>query len=131
MRKDLSILFLRVGISAIFLYFGIWALQDPIGQATVWLDPQMAGLITMLMPVKTFMLLLGVAQVAVALSCMLGIYARYGSALGALLLLGIIVNLGFNDIALRDFAIFTGHIFVVINGGGRYVLVDSKFKIQD
>src|SRR3989338_7566508 len=120
MRKDLSILFLRVGISAIFLYFGIWALQDPIGQATVWLDPQMAGLITMLMPVKTFMLLLGVAQVAVALSCMLGIYARYGSAFGALLLLGIIVNLGFNDIALRDFAILTGHIFVVINGGGRY-----------
>ena len=126
MRKDLSILFLRVGISAIFLYFGIWALQDPIGQATVWLDPQMAGLITMLMPVKTFMLLLGVAQVAVALSCMLGIYARYGSAFGALLLLGIIVNLGFNDIALRDFAILTGHIFVVINGGGRYVLLEAK-----
>ena len=125
-HKDLSLVVLRMGLSVIFLYFGISALKDPSGQAAVWLDPKMAGLVTMFVSVKTFMLLLGTAQVAVGISCMLGIYARYGSAMAVLLLAGIIVNLGFNDIALRDFAILTGHLFLVINGGGRYVLLQSK-----
>ena len=127
-HQDLSFLILRIGLSIIFLYFGIWALKDPSGQAAIWLNPKMEAIITSMVSPKTFMLFLGVAQVAVAAGCMLGIYARVASAGAVLLLAGIIVNLGFNDIALRDFAILTGHLFLVINGGGKYVLIDLKSK---
>ena len=127
-HQDLSFLILRIGLSIIFLYFGILALKDPSGQAAIWLNPKMEAIITSMVSPKTFMLFLGVAQVAVAAGCMLGIYARVASAGAVLLLAGIIVNLGFNDIALRDFAILTGHLFLVINGGGKYVLIDLKSK---
>ena len=127
-RKDISLIILRIGLSVIFLYFGILALKDPSGQAAIWLNPKMEAIITSMVSPKTFMLFLGVAQVAVAAGCMLGIYARVASAGAVLLLAGIIVNLGFNDIALRDFAILTGHLFLVINGGGKYVLIDLKSK---
>ncbi len=125
MKKDLSLLVLRIGLSVIFLYFGLLALKDPAGQAAVWLNPQMTGIVAGLMPVQIFMLALGVAQVVIALGCIFGVFIRVASGAAVLLLAGIIVNLGFNDIALRDLAILTGHLFLVVNGGGRYVLHES------
>lgn len=125
MKKDLSLLVLRIGLSIIFLYFGILALKDPSGQAAIWLNPKMAAIVTSVVSVKVFMMIMGVAQVAIALGCIFGVLGRVASGAAVLLLAGIIVNLGFNDIALRDLAILTGHLFLAINGGGKYVLVQS------
>lgn len=122
MKKDFSLLVLRLGISLIFLYFGILALKDPAGQGEIWLNQSMKDIITTLVSVKVFMTLLGLAQITVAVLTILGVYIRYTSLAAAALLLGIIINLGFNDIALRDFAILTAYLFLSVNGGGKYVL---------
>lgn len=125
-RRDLSLLILRIGLSAIFLYFGVLAIQDPSGQGAIWINQNFTTIIERVASVNLFMTTLGIVQVIVSVFTMLGVYVRYTSSVAIILLLGIIVNLGFNDIALRDFAILTGHLFLVLNGGGRYVLV-GKF----
>ena len=125
-RKDISFLILRAGLSFIFLYFGILALKDPSGQGAIWITPKIFAMIEQFSSVTLFMTALGFVQVAVAVFTILGVYLRYTSGVAVLLLAGIIVNLGFNDIALRDFAILTGHLFLVVNGGGRYVLFETK-----
>jgi len=107
--------FFRIGIAAVFLYFGFLAVQDPVGQARLWTRRETLEIIVTLMPLGMAFTIFGILELAVAFSLISGVFLRTGLLLAAILLLGIIINLGFNDIAIRDFAILTGVIYLLLS----------------
>ena len=52
--------------------------------------------------------LFGIAQVAVAAAILFKLLLRWALLLAAIMLVGIIANLGFNETALRDLVLLTG-----------------------
>lgn len=103
----------RSAIAVIFFYFGVLALKDPTGQAGIWMRPQFASLITAIVPVSFFMITFGIAQILVAVGMIFGLFLRFVLPIAALMLLGIVINLWFSDIALRDLALLTGVIYLI------------------
>ena len=101
---------IRAGLAIVFLYFGILAVFDPAAQAAIWITQPFYDWINSVLPIAWFMSSFGVLQIAIALSLILKIHARYSSLLAGLLLLSIVVNLSiaggfFNDIVMRDLAL--------------------------
>ena len=105
----------RIGIAAVFLYFGFLAVQDPVGQARLWTGRETLEIIMAFLPLRAAFTIFGILELFVAFSLISGVLLRIGLFLAALLLLGIIINLGFNDIAIRDFAILTGVIYLFLS----------------
>lgn len=104
---DYSLLLLRVCIGGIFLWFGITAILDPAGQMH-WLADWVVNL-----PVvgsSTFILIFGVIEAIIGVSLVLGILVRWTALIAAMLLLGIVINLGFNEVMLRDLGLMAACI---------------------
>jgi len=110
--SKLAELLFRLGLAALFLYFGVLALIQPEVEASIWIGTQIQPIIVSILPLTTFMLVLGAVQVLVGIILISGKYLRIGLLVAAGLLIGIIINLGFNDIALRDLALLTGVIYL-------------------
>jgi len=109
----------RAAIGLLFGYFGIQAVLSPTESAAIWIRPEFSQPITAVLPLASFMVVLGVAQILVAFSLVTGLMARFGLLLAAALLLGIIVNLGWNEISFRDAVIFTGTIYLLLQAWRR------------
>lgn len=107
MKKISSYVF-QTAIGFIFGYFGILALINPDIEAAKWLSQGSASLIELLMPIGAFMLMLGAVQLAIALLLVADKFSKAVLPFAAVMLVGIIINLGLNEIALRDFVILTG-----------------------
>lgn len=103
----------RAAIAGIFAYFGVYAIIDSEAQAAVWVRPDLIPLITNVLPIMVFMKLLGAAQVVTALLLVTGKFLKIGLVMAAALLVGIIFNLGFNDISMRDLVILTGVLYLL------------------
>ena len=65
------------------------------------------------MPLRAAFTLFGLLELFVGFTLLTGVWLRWGLGLAGLLLAGIIVNLGFNDISVRDFAILTGVVYLL------------------
>jgi len=98
----IALLLLRLGLAALFLFFGILAILDPAGEA-IWLAPWVAAL--PLVGTPAFLLIFGVLEFLIGLALALGICLRYTSLVAAAMLLGIVINLGWSQIAMRDLAL--------------------------
>ena len=109
--KSARILF-RIALALIFGYFGGLAIVNPEYQAALWLRPGIASIITFILPLKVFIYLLGAVQVLTAFFILTGRLLNWVLPLSALLLLGIIINLGINEVSLRDFVILTGILYL-------------------
>ena len=103
----------RLGISFLFLYFGYLAVTEPLIQANVWIRKENLDIISSLISVSIFMQIYGVIEILVALMLATGRYLRLGLFIAFILLAGTIINLGFNEIALRDFVIMTGVLYLL------------------
>lgn len=109
----------RAGIATVFLYFGFLAIQNPELQARLWTKREILEVIAQLLPreysgqaIRIVFTVFGLAELFVAFSLITGVWIRLGLGLAGLLLIGIIMNLGFNDISVRDFAILTGVVYL-------------------
>jgi len=107
LRKTGKLAF-RIGLAGLFGYFGVLAIIDPVQQAAAWLSPQFADLITSIVSIEFGLRLFGVAQVAIAVAILFKLFLRWALLVATVMLVGIVVNLGFNEIALRDLALLTG-----------------------
>lgn len=103
---------LRLAIGFILIYFGTQALLNPELQAAHWVSHSAGILIEAIMPLKVFMIILGLAQVISGGLVALGLWLRYALPVVALLLVGIIINVGWNEVAYRDFVILTSVIYL-------------------
>ena len=109
----------RIALALIFGYFCGLAILNPEYQAALWLRPDIASIITFILPLKVFMYLLGGIQVLTAFFILIGRLLNWALPLAAFLLLGIIINLGINEVSLRDFVILTGILYLYANHKSR------------
>ena len=96
-------LLLRLGLGIEFVIFGFGKLTDLpswIGFVPPWMSP--------FLPISTAMFLqaVGVGELILGVLLIAGLWVRVIAALSALHLLGVLIALGYNDLAVRDFVSF-------------------------
>ncbi|MFT4250745.1 MAG: DoxX family membrane protein [Candidatus Woesearchaeota archaeon] len=91
--------FLRISIGALFLYFGVQALTQPL--VAMSYIPAYAEFLAN----NTFITVYGVVEVLIGLALLIGIYVRYAALLAAALLVGVVIALGNNEVMYRDLVI--------------------------
>lgn len=120
--KEFSPLVLRVGLALVFLWFGISQLIDPVG-FTGYLpyflfDSSYA---------TTVVIANGVFEIIAGLFLLLGLFTRVVSLLLALHLAVITIELGFGEIAVRDFGLIIATLAVFLGGYDKWS-IDYKLK---
>lgn len=104
----------RWSIAALFIYFGYQAVTEPMLQAQQWINPDIYTKIIEFIDIELFMRLFGLLQIIVAILMIVGKFLKVVMALAVALLLGIIINLGFNEITYRDAVILAGALYLWI-----------------
>ena len=112
MRQQISRNIFQAMVGILFGYFGTKALLDPGTEAAIWISPFNAKIIESMLSLVAFMYILGVLQVLTATLLIFNKFARFALPLAGVLLLGIIINLGWNELALRDLVILSGVIYL-------------------
>lgn len=137
-NKKYSTDILRIGISLVFLWFGISQLVNPesfLGYVPEWLyqqEPQMMhGFMQFMQRAPNFIyaiiLLNGIFETIFGALLLIGYFTRIAAFLLALHLFGIAFSLGYNDIAVRDFGLALATASLIFSGAGE-LSMDSKLK---
>lgn len=110
-----SQLALRLGIAAVFLWFGIDKFIEPQYWVDAWM-PQIAQRIVAYVHAapSDFMFLVGIFEVLVALSLVTGFFVRWFAALAAVFLVGVLGFHGLNEVLVKDLAVIGGLISLII-----------------
>ena len=99
---------LRVGFIVAPILFGLDKFTNLLTDWTMYLAPVVTQVVPL--PAQTIMYIVGVVEIVAGVA--VALRPRFGSALVAVWLLGIIINLiilgGFYDVALRDFGLLVG-----------------------
>lgn len=121
--KEYSPLVLRIGIGIVFLWFGLTNLFNP--ESLIGYLPKFAQSL----PIEplSILLLTGIFEVVFGLLLLIGLFTRLSSFLLFLHLLIIIIGLGYNDIAVRDFGLALATFAIFLHGPDKWCL-DSRRK---
>ncbi|MCB9359295.1 DoxX family membrane protein [Candidatus Woesearchaeota archaeon] len=109
-KNLIALLFLRVVMALIFLYFGILAIIDP-GEQIYWLSNWIMSI--PLVGTVGFIVFIGILETLAGIMLLLGLLIRPAAILASLLLLGVIVNLGWSEIMLRDVGLMAATLVLV------------------
>ena len=117
-----SQLALRIGLAAVFVWFGI----DKFIQPQYWVDaymPQWAQHLAQAIGMSTTnaIFLIGIFEVLVAISLATGFFSRLFAAAATVFLVAIFVSTGPNLIVVRDIGLIAGLVALVIWPERRYV----------
>lgn len=121
--KQYSPIILRIGLSLVFLWFGFNELFDTatwLSYIPPWTNDLPIGPITLV-------LINGGIEAVFGILLLLGIFTRFSAGILAIHHLFILVILGYNEIAIRDFGLFAALIAVFLFGKDKWCL-DSKVK---
>ncbi len=103
-----AFLLLRTVFTVAPILFGLDKFTNLLTDWTMYLAPVVTSVLPL--PAQTIMYIVGVVEIIAGV--MVALRPRFGSALVAAWLLGIIINLiilgGFYDVALRDFGLLVG-----------------------
>jgi len=121
--KEYAPILLRVGISMVFLWFGLTQIFNPESLA-VYLPEFSYNL--PIEPLK-IILLNGIFETVFGLFLLVGLFTRLSSFLLGLHLIGITIGLGYNDIAVRDFGLVVATFTIFLFGTDKWCL-DRKIK---
>jgi len=117
--RKLSEKLFRFAIALIFLYFGYLAITDPVNTGNRFISAWALNIIRDYADLTIFVVVFGIAQVAVGLAIIFKILLKWVLLIAALMLVGIIASLGIytpgagiNELALRDLVILTGVIYL-------------------
>lgn len=116
-----SQLALRIGLAAVFVWFGI----DKFIQPQYWIDawmPQWAQHAAQGIGMSTTnaIFLIGIFEVLVAISLATGFFSRLFASAAILYLVTILVVTGLNEIVVRDIGLIAGLVALVIWPERRY-----------
>tara|TARA_Y100000310_G_scaffold255151_1_gene262419 strand:- start:3164 stop:3559 length:396 start_codon:yes stop_codon:yes gene_type:complete len=109
---------LRIGISLVFLWFGITQLINPA--AYLGYLPSFAQSIPLTS--NTLIYINGIAELILGILLLIGLFTRLTAFIIILNLITIIIGLGYNDIAIRDFGLLLATLSVLLNGPDEYTL---------
>lgn len=110
MKEKISRYFFQAAIGIVLGYFGFLALANPQLEAAKWVSQYSADLIELVMPVVIFLYIFGAIQITVAVLLVIDKFTKTALLTASVILLAVIINLGWNEIALRDFAILAGTV---------------------
>ncbi len=102
---------LRIGLALVFLWFGISQILTPFNFVGY-----LPSFILNFTPGEVVVRLNGILETLLALLLIFKKYVRLVSAILALHLVTIILSLGYNEIAVRDFGLLLAMIAVFLNG---------------
>jgi len=97
-----SYLALRLGLAAVFLWFGI----DKISHPSYWLNAWMTT--------SQLIYLCGVFEILTGVSLATGIFSKFFSALAILFLVGVAIFVSSGDVIIRDIGLVGGLIAVFL-----------------
>ncbi len=121
-RSALHSIAIRIGLAAVFLGIGIWEIVQP----AYW-SFYIPKFFTGLGGASTLTIVHGVVLLALGIAVLLGIYLRMTSALCALMMAAIIIDVialfGFNDIVIRDIAILFMAVALYLDDNRSLVLI--------
>ena len=108
-------LILRIGLAAVFLWFGI----DKFFHPTYWINAWVPGGVLSFFDGfrindLQFIYLNGIFEVLIGLSLLTGIFIRFFSGLAILFLVLVIVLIGFNEVIVRDIGLISGFAALVV-----------------
>ncbi len=110
-----SYLALRLGLAAVFLWFGIDKMFHPSYWFNAWV-PQ--GVQTLLegfgLTGVQFIYINGIFEILVGLSLVTGVFAKFFSILAIFFLAGILIFAGVSEVTIRDFGLIGGFISVLV-----------------
>lgn len=115
---------IRIGISLVFLWFGISQLYDP-SSWTAFVPDYATNMIPV--AATTLVFLNGLFEVVFAGLLITGFFTRISALLLALHMAHIITVVGYNEIAVRDFGIFMGALSVFFTGPD-FLTIDNRIK---
>ena len=116
---------LRLGLSAVFLVFGIDKFIDWT-RWSGWIAPWMQPMIEAVMPLQTFLILVGIVETITGLLLLFGLYWRFAAILAAIQLVGISISVGLNEITLRDFGLLAGAVALALSKETRFALDNRR-----
>ncbi len=112
----------RISLSFLFLWFGISQINNPLifaGYAPAFLSQLPISL-------QNFLFFNGVAEVLLSIVLLVGVYTRIVAAVLFLHLIGIALGIGYNDIAIRDWALALVTLSVALHGPDQYCWESRK-----
>jgi len=109
-----SYLILRLGLAFIFLWFGTDKLIHPNYWINTWIPQWLSGLLSSI-SIKTlnYIYIQGVFEIAIGLGFMLNTFIRIFAFLASLFLLLIILNIGINEVTIRDIGLLSGTLTIL------------------
>lgn len=110
----LSNLFLRLGLAAVFLWFGIDKFFHPTYWLTTWIPGWLIDFAKNFeVSGSNLVFLFGVFEVLVGVSALTGVFLRIFSFLSIVFLISIIIFFGINEVTVRDFAMIGGFLSLI------------------
>jgi uncharacterized membrane protein YphA (DoxX/SURF4 family) len=121
--KTYSPILLRISISLVVLWFGLNQIFNR--ELLIGYLPQFAYNI----PIKplTIILFNGIFETLFGLLLLVGLFTRLSSLLLGIHILSIAFTLGYNDVAIRDFALALAAFAIFLHGKDKWCL-DNKLK---
>jgi uncharacterized membrane protein YphA (DoxX/SURF4 family) len=110
-----SSLALRIGIAAVFLWFGI----DKFLHPSYWVNAYVGGSLVSVIriihisPVQ-LIYLTGIFELLVGLSLITGVFTKFFSTLGVVFLISIMFFIGLNEVTTRDIGLIGGLVALVL-----------------
>ncbi len=112
-----SNMLLKIGISAVFMWFGVHKFINPEYWVSAWIPHWMPGFLDFfgLTPIN-FIYIMGIFQILVALSFLTGVGVRLFALLASLFLIVISFVFGFggfNEMVVRDLGLLGGLLAIL------------------
>ena len=114
---------LRIGVSLVFLWFGINQVLDPN-----YFTSYLPDFILNFSNPANFVIFNGIFEVIFGILLLLGLFTRLVSIILTLHLFGVIFSLGYNEISVRDFGLMISSFVVFLNGKDSWCLDRKLFK---
>jgi len=110
-----SNLVLRIGLAAVFLWFGIDKFLHPAYWANAYVGTRLLSVINIVhLSASQLIYLTGIFELLVGLSLVTGVFTKFFSTLGIIFLVSTIFFIGINEVTTRDIAMIGGFIALVL-----------------
>lgn len=104
---------LKLGLAAIFLWFGIDKFIHPNYWINAWVPGGFIDLIEKLgLDSLRFVYVIGIFEILIGLSFILEVFTKIFSFLGIIFLIVVIISVGLNEIIIRDIGLIGGLLAV-------------------
>ena len=119
---EYSRIFTRIAISLVFIWFGINQIISPDN-----FMEYLPSFILLSTYAKTFIYLNGIFELILGAFLILGLFTRITALVLGINLIGIILGLGYNDVAVRDFGLMLVTLAIFLGGKDKWCL-ENKIK---